>query len=162
MLDGRLPAREWGLNAGLTSSPDFFRTIGGLREPVLSLSSLEDSPSRGESRPVCVTGCECAGVTSKTIFESVLDLECVIFLCELDRGGRESSAGEEPSEAALWPSTWGGSCVRIGEPDFRSPLRPLIAAWSSARFSFSSSLLRPLISSSSLVWVDSGGEMVIP
>lgn len=72
MLDGR--RRECGLRAGLTNSPDFFRTIGGLDEPTLSLSSVSESSLDGCGE---ISGCDCETGTglSKTIFESVFDLE---------------------------------------------------------------------------------------
>lgn len=67
MLDGR---RRAGRRAGRTSSPDFFRTMGGLLDISSSLSSGE--LVRASSRFV-------------SIAVSVDDRECEIFLADLDR-----------------------------------------------------------------------------
>lgn len=84
MLEGR--RREAGRRAGLTSSPDFFRTMGGrLVGPSLSSSSSESClEDAGEVIRICVGD-------SNMMLESVLDRECEILRASLDNGGRVST-----------------------------------------------------------------------
>lgn len=69
MLDGRLLADE-GRSAGLTSSPDFFRSIGGF--PLRDRSGSSSSLVELSSEPV--TGVSGLDRVSTNIADSVFDL----------------------------------------------------------------------------------------
>ena len=85
MLEGLL--REGGLNAGLTSSPDFFRTICGFFSMPLSDSSSEPDN-------------EVSADLLSLALGSVIDLECDII---------RDKEPTSPSEAAL------KLCCRVSE-----------------------------------------------
>lgn len=145
---------EEGRRAGRTSSPDFFRTIGGL--------GMGSSPSL--SSESCIEESEMALATS-----IVEDRECEILRASWDSAltrpfCRSNDLNDEASVASTETSGLIDvvGCCRVGDPDrFCSMI--LTAASSSCKFF--SCRTRPLFapSSSSLeLEVDSGGEMTIP
>lgn len=141
MLEYRL--LDDGLKAGLTSSPDFFRTRDGLHV-IASSSSLSSVVCAGESAN---------DVRGMMMAVSVFDLEC-----EILRASGVRAVGDVVCDTGSELVCPIGAPFLSGDPSlFKSIDRT--ASWS---FLISTSLPRALLSSLSEFSDESGGDITAP
>ena len=163
ILEGRLLADE-GLKAGLTSSPDFFLSMGGFRRDRFgSSSSVTESssdPVRGVSGWLCLMSMKIDVSVFDLLWPSFRRVLTVVSSIWVAVGLSSDSEGGMMSVSA-WLAFPVSSAFLFGELSLCCSII-LMAACSSARFS-NSRPLNSFVSSSSLEFcAESGGEMTAP